>query len=298
MLLRPLLLAVLLVPASALATTDAWPVGCTPGAPIGERGGEAPPALTLAGVYRRGLPVADYWVSEKLDGVRAYWDGRRLVSRGGRAIVAPAQFTAGWPRLALDGELWMGRGTFDRLSGIVRRQRPDPDAWRAVRYMVFDLPGCGLDFDGRLAALRQLFAVPQPASLQLIEQWRGRDHAHLMMRLRRVVAAGGEGLMLHRAAAPYRAGRGDDLLKLKPYLDAEARVIAHLPGKGRLRGMVGALLVEDAEGRRFRLGSGLSDAERQAPPPIGSWVTFRYQGYTGNGIPRFARYLRVRTAEE
>ncbi|NKN34348.1 DNA ligase [Marichromatium bheemlicum] len=282
--------------APVVAMADDWPSGCRVGDPLPVQQGT--PALTLAGVYRKGVRVSDYWVSEKLDGVRAYWDGSRLFSRSGREIVAPAAFTDGWPRLALDGELWLGRGRFEPLSGITRRQQPDPEAWRGVRFMVFDLPGCALDFDGRLRALRRLFATPQPASLQRVEQWRGRDHVRLMARLHRVLAAGGEGLMLRRASAPYRAGRGDDLLKLKPYQDAEARVIAYLPGKGRLRGMVGALLVEDGEGRRFRLGSGLSDAERRDPPPLGAWVTFRYQGYTRNGIPRFARYLRVRERDE
>ena len=128
----------------------------------------------------------------------------------------------------------------------------------------------------------------------LVDQFRVADHAELMARLEAVVAAGGEGLMLHHEDAPYRAGRSDDLLKVKPYLDAEARVIAHLPGQGRYAGLMGALLVEESSGRRFRLGNGFSDEERRSPPPIGSLVTFKYQGRTRHGLPRFASFLRVR----
>lgn len=257
----------------------------------------SPPALALAEVYREGVDLREYWVSEKLDGVRAYWDGRRLVSRGGRVFAAPAWFTEGFPRVPLDGELWMGRGRFERLTGVVRRQRPDEAGWRAVRYRVFDLPAGAGDFERRLSRLRAIFARLRSPYIDLVEQYHVADHATLMRRLQEVVAGGGEGLMLHRASAPYRPGRGRDLLKVKPYLDAEARVVAHIPGKGRLQGMLGALLVEMPDGRHFRIGTGFSDAERRHPPAPGSLVTYRYHGLTGRGLPRFASFLRVRPKE-
>lgn len=253
-----------------------------------------PPSLILANVYREGINLSRYWVSEKLDGVRAYWDGSRLITRGGHPIAAPDWFTASFPTIPLDGELWMGRGAFETLSGTVRRLEPDHDAWRAVSYRVFDLPGMDAPFGERLAALERLLADSPNPQIAPVEQFRVADHADLMARLETVVAAGGEGLMLHRDDAPYRAGRSDDLIKVKPYLDAEARVIAHLPGKGKYEGMLGALLVEEPSGQRFRLGTGFSDAERRSPPPIGSRVTFKYHGRTRNGIPRFASFLRVR----
>jgi DNA ligase 1 len=257
----------------------------------------AKPGLMLANVYREGVDLADYWVSEKLDGVRAYWDGERLISRGGHLIRAPGWFTAGFPRIPLDGELWMGRGRFERLSGTVRRQEPDSEAWREVRFMVLDLPAMAAPFDVRLAELRRLLAESPSAAIVQVEQTRVTDHAALMARLDALVAAGAEGLMLHRDSSLYRAGRSDDLLKVKPHFDAEARVIAHIPGKGKYEGMLGALLVEEAEGRRFRLGTGFSDAERRSPPPIGSLVTFTYRDRTEAGIPRFASFLRVREGE-
>jgi DNA ligase-1 len=255
------------------------------------------PALMLANVYTEGVDLSAYWVSEKLDGVRAYWDGQSLISRGGYPIQAPDWFTAGFPKVPLDGELWMGRGTFERLSGTVRRLDPDPDQWRNVRFMVFDLPGSDAPFGQRLQMLKRVIADSVNHSLAPVEQFRVADHAELMTRLDAIVQAGGEGLMLHRDGADYRAGRTDDLLKVKPYLDAEATVIEHLPGQGKFAGMLGALLVEDATGRRFRLGTGLTDAERRKPPPIGSVVTFKYLGETEKGLPRFASFLRVRVPE-
>jgi DNA ligase-1 len=253
----------------------------------------AAPALTLANVYEPGIELADYLVSEKLDGVRAYWDGRRLITRGGLLINAPAWFTAGFPAVELDGELWMGRGSFPLVSGTVRRLQPELDAWRRVRYAVFDLPGAGLPFEQRAHALQRIIDDHPSPYLGLVEQTRVNDHGALMALLERVVADGGEGLMLHRRDAHYRPGRSDDLLKVKPYLEAEARVVEHLPGRGKYQHVLGSLLVEEPDGTRFRLGTGFSDAERADPPPVGSMVSFKYQGRTKNGLPRFASFLRV-----
>ena len=257
-------------------------------------GAAQPPSLMLATDYGAGVDVADYWVSEKLDGVRGRWDGRALWTRGGHRIDAPDWFVAGWPTVPLDGELWIGRGRFDEVSGIVRALQPDDEAWRQVRFMVFDLPGHAGGFGERLTRLRVLLDRAGIAWLQPVAQYRVADAAALQARLQAVVSAGGEGLMLHHRDARYRAGRSEGLRKLKPHADAEARVVGHLPGRGKYTGMTGALLVERADGVRFRLGSGLSDAQRAAPPPVGSLVTYRYNGFTSKGVPRFARFLRVR----
>lgn len=254
---------------------------------------EAPP-LMLAGRYSDDIDPAAYWVSEKLDGVRAYWDGEQLLFRSGQRIVAPQWFVAALPARRLDGELWLGRGRFAELSGTVRQQQPDDAAWRQVRYMLFDLPGAAGTFSDRVVAMRELVATAGVPWLAAVEQFRVVDRAALKQRLAAVVNAGGEGLMLHRADARWLPGRSDALLKLTPWLDDEARVVGHVPGKGRLAGVLGALEVEAADGRRFRLGSGLSDEERRRPPPVGTTVTYRYRELTARGIPRFPRYLRVR----
>lgn len=253
-----------------------------------------PPALTLAQPYRPGLVLGDYWVSEKYDGVRGYWDGQQLWSRGGQPIMAPAWFTAGWPAQPLDGELWAGRGQFAHAQSTTRQQQPDDAAWRRMRFMVFDLPGHAGPFDARLPALQRQVAVLGLPWVQAAPQQRIHSPAQLQRRLDQVVRAGGEGLMLRRGDAPYRSGRSEDLVKLKPLDDAEAVVVAHLPGKGRYAGLTGALLVEMPGGQRFRLGSGLNQAERQHPPPVGSTVTYRHHGWNASGLPRFARFWRVR----
>ncbi len=252
------------------------------------------PAPMLAGVFHDAGDLSPWLVSEKLDGVRARWDGQRLLTRNGDPIDAPRWFTSGWPAQAMDGELWIARGEFQRISDLVRALRTDDDAWKPVRFMAFDLPGDAGRFAQRASRLRALVVRANAPQLGAIAQTHVGDRATLDARLRAVVAAGGEGLVLHRATAHYQGGRSDDLLKYKPADDAEARVVGYRPGKGKYAGMVGALLVVDASGRRFALGSGLSDAQRRNPPQPGTWVTFRYNGLTAKGNPRFARFLRVR----
>ncbi|KAB2963991.1 ATP-dependent DNA ligase [Zoogloea sp.] len=256
----------------------------------------APPPLLLAEVLRGEVDLPRYWVSEKLDGARAVWDGRTLRFRSGNPVATPAWFIAGLPAEPLDGELWMGRGRFDALSAAVRRTTPEEAEWRQIRFMVFEQPGGSGTFTERDARLRDIVARAGVPWLQVVEQFRVPDSQALQACLAEVVAGGGEGLMLHRDDAPYVTGRSDVLLKLKPWLDTEARVIGHLPGKGRLAGMLGALRVETPEGRRFNLGSGLPDALRRDPPPVGTQVTYRYTSLTPDGVPRFARFLRVREA--
>jgi len=255
---------------------------------------DTPPAMLLAEVYAADVDVSQYWVSEKLDGVRAQWDGHSLRFRGGGRVPAPAWFTANFPAVPLDGELWMGRERFDALSGTVRKREPVDAEWRQVRYLVFELPGAAGDFSARVSQMRAIVAAAGVPWLQAVEQTRAASRDALMKQLDAVVRAGGEGLMLHRADAPYLTGRSDALLKLKPWLDAEAVVVGHTPGTGKYRGMTGALEMEMPDGTRFRIGSGLSDAQRRQPPPLGTRITYRYQHLTKGGVPRFPRYLRVR----
>ena len=274
---HPLLLAVLLALAGSAPAHAATPT------PL--------PAPMLAITMPDHVDVAGYLASEKLDGVRARWDGRALWTRAGHRIDVPPWFTRGWPAVAMDGELWLGRGQFDASSGLVRAGDFADPGWRALRFMAFDLPGDPAGFAQRSRRLAALLRAPPP-TLARVRQLQFASRTSLDAHLRAVVAAGGEGLMLQHALAPYRGGRSESLLKLKLARDAEARVIGYKPGKGKYAGMVGALLVEDERGRRFALGSGLRDVDRAAPPPIGSRVTFRHDGLTARGTPRFPRYLR------
>ncbi len=250
--------------------------------------------LLLAQEAPAFVDPAGWLVSEKYDGVRAFWDGRRLRFRSGLPIAAPDWFTRRLPSLPLDGELWLERGRFEVLSGIVRRSVPDDAAWRQLRYMLFELPGGEGGFAERARQLQALARQAGWPQLVAVEQLRVKTPAELQDSLHQVLRAGGEGLMLHRADALYHTGRSPALLKLKPQQDDEAQVIGHEPGRGRHAGRLGALQVRTATGIEFLLGTGFSDADREAPPPPGSWVSYRHRGHTAGGVPRFASYLRVR----
>jgi len=255
------------------------------------------PPLLLAQTYSDKYDVADYLVSEKLDGVRALWDGKNLRFRSGKLIHAPAWFTAPLPVHPLDGELWMGRNSFEQLSAATRRNVPLESEWKTITYQVYELPGGEGSFSARIAALQASAARAALPWLQVVPQVRLKNKAVLKLKLAQVVREGGEGLMLHRADAPWQTGRSDVLLKLKPHEDAEALVVAHVPGQGKYQGMLGALVVMTPQGRRFRLGTGFSDALRRNPPAVGSNVTYRYRGFTSTGLPKFASFTRIRESE-
>lgn len=256
-----------------------------------------PPPLLLAESWRGGLDVTQYLVSEKYDGVRGYWDGQRMWTRAGNPITPPAWFVAALPPLKLDGELWLGRGRFEQTSAAVRREAPLEAEWRQMRYQVFELPEAPGSFAERAERIRAIVAQADVPWLHAVAQFRLADEKALARRLREVVTAGGEGLMLHRADAIYVTGRSEVLLKAKLWHDAEAVVIAHLPGKGRYHGLLGALRVRADDGREFSLGTGFSDAQRRSPPPLGTTVTYRYRELTAKGLPRFASFWRERPAE-
>ena len=250
--------------------------------------------LLLASEAPRDIDPSGWLVSEKFDGVRACWDGQKLRFRSGLPIAAPAWFTQRLPAVPLDGELWLDRGRFEALSGIVRRQQPDDASWQSLRFMLFELPGGEGDFTARAGRLRAIAAQVGWSQLVAVEQSVVVSSAALQRRLQQVLRAGGEGLMLHRADAPYHTGRSPALLKLKPAQDAEALVVGHVTGRGRHAGRLGALQVQLPSGIQFLLGTGFSDAERDAPPAPGSWVSFSHRGFTDEGVPRFASFLRVR----
>ena len=253
--------------------------------------------IQLASVWPSGQSPQGFLVSEKYDGVRAVWDGQVLRFRSGRVIAAPAWFLAALPAMPLDGELWMGRGQFDLVSGAVRRTVPDDAQWRELRYMVFDTRGLHEPFAQRVGRVAQAISAAAQPWLVAVAQELAESAQALQARLQQVVTQGGEGLVLHRADAQWRAGRTQALYKHKPEPDEDGQVVGYQPGQGRLQGQTGALLMQTPQGQRFALGAGLSDALRRHPPPVGTWVTYRYRDRTASGLPRFASFLRVREPE-
>ena len=267
-------------------------LGTQPQAPSAAKPAKSVPGLLLAQNWSGDVDLADWWLSEKLDGVRAYWDGRRFLSRQGNLFHAPDWFVQGLPSQPLDGELWIDRRRFQRTVSIVRRQ-DQTELWREVSYLVFDAPAVQTPFEDRLAFVRETLSQKRPPFARLLEQQRCRDVDHLRQELTRIEALGGEGLMLREPGSSYIAGRSATLLKVKTFHDAEARVIGHQPGHGRHQGRLGALLVELANGTQFAVGTGFSDRQREQPPCIGATITFRYQELTDGGVPRFPSFVRA-----
>ena len=250
----------------------------------------------LPRVYAGKVDVAGWLMSEKLDGVRGAWDGRQLRSKNGHLFHPPPAFIRDLPPFPLEGELWGGRGTFEQTVAIVAREHPH-DGWLQLKFAIFDVPKAPGAFTARLARIRAWFAAhPSPYAF-VIPQLPVRDRDHLRRELRRIEALGGEGLIVRKPEAFYASGRSPEILKVKSYEDAEATVVAHLPGKGRNEGRLGSLLVELEDGTRFRIGTGFSDAERESPPPVGAVVTFKYYGQYRSGIPKFPSFLRIRRDE-
>lgn len=254
--------------------------------------------VTLANEYSTAAVLSHYWVSEKLDGIRAIWDGSILKTRGGKEIYAPSWFTAALPSFPVEGELWAGRGKFTQVHTTVLDHNPSEAAWQTIRLMLFDLPNSIGSYQQRYAKLSQFIENNSNPHIDVIEQNAITTESELLAKLASVTAEGGEGLMLRHIENAYQGGRSDDLLKLKQYQDAEAIVVGYKTGTGKYKNQVGSLLVKIASGLEFYIGSGLSDAQRQSPPPLGSSITFRYNGLTSNGIPRFARYIRQRNSIE
>jgi DNA ligase-1 len=237
--------------------------------------------------------VVGWWMSEKLDGVRGYWDGHQLFSKNGHLFTPPQEFTASFPPFPVEGELWAGRNRFEETVSIVQRKEAH-SGWMRLRFGVFDLPQESGPFHQRIAKIKDWLLKNPSTTLFVIEQIPVTDTSHLEKELARIEHLGGEGLVVRDPKALYEAGRSQHILKVKTFEDAEAVVIAYLPGKGKHEGRLGALLVERPDGVRFRLGSGFSDAERENPPAIGSIITYKFFGLYQSGLPKFPSFLRVR----
>ncbi|HEX4451541.1 MAG TPA: DNA ligase, partial [Kofleriaceae bacterium] len=258
--------------------------------------GKAPPLL-LAHKWETDHDPTGWWMSEKLDGIRAYWDGESFTSRLGNKFFAPDWFVADLPADTLDGELWVGRKMFQKTTSIVR-SGAGSDEWKAVTYVVFDAPEAKGGFEDRLRHIEKVMTRANAPHARFLEHVACKGIAHLKEELARVEALGGEGLMLRQPGSKYAVGRSNTLLKVKTFHDAEARVIGHAPGTGKHKGRLGALIVQLPDGVEFNVGTGFSDAEREAPPAIGAVITFRYQELSNDGVPRFPSYVGERVDVE
>ncbi|MEZ8557893.1 DNA ligase [Vibrio cyclitrophicus] len=254
-----------------------------------------PEHLVLANNYQQGIDVSQYWTSEKLDGIRALWDGEHLYTRNGNRIYAPNWFIEKLPKVQLEGELWAGRGNFHIVQQTVLDHIPSDTAWRKIDLMLFDMPGAAGDYQKRYYNIIHWVSVINESHVGYVEHYPIHNEETLFHQLDNVDERNGEGLMLRKITSRYQAGRSNDLLKLKRHHDAEATVIGYKGGTGKYKGMMGSILVHTEEGVEFYIGNGFSDKLRLAPPEIGSRITFRYNGFTQNGKPKFARFVREKS---
>jgi len=251
------------------------------------------PQLLLAHRWKNDIDIEGWWMSEKLDGVRAYWDGSRFWSRLGNEYLAPAWFTEKFPSMPMDGELFVGRGQFQRTVSIVRRQDRSDD-WKEVKFLVFDAPTEHATFEERIRTIEAVLSATGSPYVQACAHWMCDDVDHLDEELARVEALGAEGLMLRQPGSPYQGGRSWTLLKVKSFWDAEAKVIGHQEGTGKHMGRLGAVMAQLPSGVTFKVGTGFTDQQRENPPAIGSLITFRYQELTNAGVPRFPSFIGER----
>ena len=249
--------------------------------------------FSLASHYSKKINLIDYYASEKLDGVRAYWDGKKLSSRQGNIFKAPKWFLKELPNIHLDGELWTKRNDFENIVSIVSRNKPD-NRWESITYMIFDLPQEKESFRETVKKMKQFEMERKSRFYKIVKQFEIKSHKALQGKLEEIIALGGEGIMLRKKDSLYKKGRNKSLLKLKPYYDAEAKVIAINEGEGKYKGKMGSVTVETVEGIKFNVGSGFTDLERENPPSIGSIITYKFNGKTRKGKPRHPVYLRKR----
>ena len=249
--------------------------------------------VMLPQVYSPENDVSGWLMSEKYDGVRGYWDGHQLFSKNGKKFYPPLEFVQGFPPFPIEGELWGGRRTFEKTVSTVKKQYPH-SGWLQLKFAIFDVPIPAQNFLDRIKKARQWFTQHPSHYAFVISQIPITDQIDLQRELQRIEESGGEGLIVRKPEGLYKAGRSTEILKVKNYQDAEATVVAHLPGKGKNVGRLGALLVEMEDGTQFKIGSGFSDAVRERPPPVGTVVTFKFYGRYDSGIPKFPSYLRIR----
>lgn len=253
-----------------------------------------PPILLAHSFDDADVDPTGWWMSEKLDGVRAYWNGHDFVSRQGNVFIAPSWFKKGLPSHPLDGELWMGRQQFQSTVSAIRHQ----EMWHKLKYLVFDFPHeTAVPFEFRMNAMRCFIESTSSEIVKLVEQTPCKGMAHLKRELAELVALGAEGLMIRKPGSLYEAKRSHTILKVKPWQDAEAAVIGHEPGKGRNKGRLGALVVRMPNGNTFNIGTGFSDAQREKPPHIGATVSYRFTELTRDGLPKCGSFIAVRDYE-
>lgn len=242
--------------------------------------------------------INNWHMSEKLDGIRAYWDGNSFYTRTGKEIKSPKAFLDCMPKnIKLDGELCVGRGKFNETSSIVRKtkdvEKYSNDWLEKITYHVFDAPeNNSWPFERRLSYLYEIIGNNYK-HIQIVKQTIIKGKKDIDNELKRITTLGGEGLMLREYNSIYEGKRSKSLLKVKEFHDMEVKIIGYKDGTGKYKGKVGSFDCINKEGHTFNCGSGLTDEERDKPPIIGTFITVKYFELSKDGIPRFPVFLRI-----
>ena len=233
-------------------------------------------------------------MSEKLDGIRGYWDGKKLYTKNGNLIHTPKYFTKNFPPFELDGELWTKRDDFENIQNIVLDKAPSKD-WKKITYNIFEVPNTKGDFLTRLKKAKEWFVKHPNEKVNIIKQIKCKDEEELNSFLEKIIDQKGEGVIVKDPTTPYHTGRSPHILKVKKFLDMEGKVIGYNYRDDKKT--IKSLQIELENKIVFNLGTGLSEKERLSPPKIGDMVTFKYYGFTKKGKPKFAGFLRIREKE-
>lgn len=246
------------------------------------------PKLFLLNNYSEDINVTSWYMSEKLDGVRAYWDGEKLISRSGKIFAAPKFFIKGFPKHELDGELWSKRGDFSNIASIVNKKEPH-EGWKNLTYNIFEVPNAKGNLLERLESIKN-----KTQYLRVIEQIKVQNRDDLETFLINIEEKGGEGVVVRDGELPYYTGRDNNSLKVKNYIDEECEVIGYNKGQNKYENMTGSLVCKMDNLQIINIGSGLTNHQREIPPKIGAIIIFKYYGLTSKGNPRFPVFLRVK----
>lgn len=233
--------------------------------------------------------ITGWYAQEKLDGIRAIWTGERLVSRNNKPFYYPEEFVKKLPKgLQLDGELTLGRGRFQETVSVVRKQYYITSEWEEVQYKVYDVIN-DQPYPIRIKLARDV-GLKTPLTIKLLSKPQLEGYYETLL------DGGAEGVILRHPTAGYDSRRSPYLLKYKPLFHDEALVVDYQLGTGKYTNMVGALIC-DWKDQLIVIGSGLTDAQRDEPPAVGSTISFCYRGLTDSGQPRHASFIGERNYE-
>ena len=249
--------------------------------------------LQKARSYTGKEDIKGWVMSEKLDGIRGYWDGRCLLTRKGLPLHPPSWFIKDFPAFELDGELWSKQGDFEFIQSVVLDAEPSP-GWEKINYHIFEVPNQKGAFFHRLARAKEWFKFHSTSHVRVIRQTLIQDRSDLDRFFLEVTSRGGEGVIVKNPDMPYHTGRSAHVLKVKEARDMEGLVIGINKGKGKYENAMGSLTLKLENGVILKLGTGFTDLVRNNPPAVGTTVAFKYHGFSKNGVPKFASFLRVR----